>query len=325
MHWVWNPGNPFQLQEFSLMRSRRHPHAFLLLAALACPVWSWAGDVKIDHAWVRATAPGQKVAGAFMAITADRDMELVAGTTPRADHVELHFMRMDGGVMEMRELESIKLPKGETVSLEPGGLHAMLIGLTSQVVAGEKVPMTLTFRDIQGKQENIGITQDAVSPRLRPLRRCGNLPHCRDTSRTLHSSRIETNKFPECFFRAGTDCPGGAAAATAYSPASGQGNERRHDEHYEHGSRPFGPGADRSCVIAVGVCGRGLAPYAHVAGKSGTGRRVPTGKTHAGDRGHHRRTGPDLARPGRKPDAPGFAFGRRRPTFFCPGRRQRRI
>ncbi|ODU99133.1 MAG: hypothetical protein ABT23_14345, partial [Thiobacillus sp. SCN 63-57] len=117
------------------------------------------------HAWVRATAPGQKVAGAFMEITADRDMELVAGTTPRADHVELHFMRMDDGVMEMRELESIKLPKGETVSLKPGGLHAMLIGLTSQVVAGEKVPMTLTFRDSQGKQENVGITLDTASPR----------------------------------------------------------------------------------------------------------------------------------------------------------------
>lgn len=146
------------------MRSRRHLRVFLLLAALACPVWSWAGDVKIDHAWVRATAPGQKVAGAFMEITADRDMELVAGTTPRANHVELHFMRMDGGVMEMRELESIKLPKGKAVSLEPGGLHAMLIGLTSQVVTGEKVPMTLTFRDSQGKQENIGITLDAISP-----------------------------------------------------------------------------------------------------------------------------------------------------------------
>jgi len=147
------------------MRSRRHPHAILLLAAVASRVWSWAGDVKIDHAWVRATATGQKVAGAFMEITADRDMELVAGTTPRADHVELHFMRMDDGVMEMRELESIKLPKGETVSLKPGGLHAMLIGLTSQVVAGEKVPMTLTFRDSQGKQENVGITLDTASPR----------------------------------------------------------------------------------------------------------------------------------------------------------------
>lgn len=147
------------------MRTCHHSHVFLLLAALAYPVWSCAGNVKIDNAWVRATAPGQKVAGVYMEITADRDMELVAGTTPRADHVELHLMRMDGGLMEMRELESIKLPKGKTVSLEPGGLHVMLIGLTSQIVAGEEVPVTLTFRDNQGKQENIGITLDAVSPR----------------------------------------------------------------------------------------------------------------------------------------------------------------
>lgn len=147
------------------MHTCRRPGVFLLLAALACPVWTWAGDVKIDNAWVRATAPGQKVAGAFMEITADQDMELVAGTSPRAAHFELHFMRMDGGVMEMRKLESIKLPKGKTVSLEPGGLHAMLIGLTSQIVAGEKVPVTLTFRDSQGEQKNIGITLDAASLR----------------------------------------------------------------------------------------------------------------------------------------------------------------
>lgn len=147
------------------MRTRHHPRIFLLLAALACPALSSAGDVEIANAWVRATAPGQKVAGAFMEITADRDMELIAGTTSRAAHVELHFMRMDGGVMEMRELESIKLPKGKMVSLEPGGLHAMLIGLTSQIEAGDKVPMTLTFRDSQGEQENISITLDAVLPR----------------------------------------------------------------------------------------------------------------------------------------------------------------
>jgi copper(I)-binding protein len=125
---------------------------------------SWASDVKIDNAWVRATAPGQNVAGAFMEITADRDMELVAGTTPRADHVELHLMRMDGGVMEMRELDSIKLPKGKTVSLTPGGLHVMLIGLTSQIQAGEKVSVTLAFRDKLGEQENVSIALDAVSP-----------------------------------------------------------------------------------------------------------------------------------------------------------------
>ncbi len=145
------------------MRTRNHSCVSLFLAALVFPVLSWASDVKIDNARVPATAPGQNVASAFMEITADRDMELVAGTTPRADHVELHFMRMDGGVMEMRELESIKLPKGKTVSLDPGGLHAMLIGLTSQIQVGEKVPMTLTFRDSRGEQETISITLDAVS------------------------------------------------------------------------------------------------------------------------------------------------------------------
>ncbi len=146
------------------MRTRNSSCVSLFLAALVFPLMSWADDVKIDHAWVRATAPGQNVAGAFMEITADRDMELVAGSTPRADHVELHFMRMDGGMMEMRELESIALPKGKTVSLEPGGLHAMLIGLVSQIKTGDKVPMTLTFRDGKGKQENISITLDAIAP-----------------------------------------------------------------------------------------------------------------------------------------------------------------
>jgi copper(I)-binding protein len=146
------------------MRTRNPSCVSLFLAALVFPLMSWAGDVKIDHAWIRATAPGQNVAGAFMKITADRDMELVAGTTPRADHVELHSMRMDNGMMEMRELESIKLPKGKTVSLELGGMHAMLIGLTSQIKVGDKVPMTLTFRGGKGKQENISITLDVIAP-----------------------------------------------------------------------------------------------------------------------------------------------------------------
>jgi copper(I)-binding protein len=147
------------------MHTHLHSRIVLLLAALACSTWSWACDVKIDHAWVRATAPGQNVAGAFMQITAAEDMELMAAATPRADHVELHVMRMNDGMMEMRELESIKLPQGKTVSLEPGGLHAMLIGLTSQIEAGDKIPMTLTFKNSRGEQKSMGITLDAMTPR----------------------------------------------------------------------------------------------------------------------------------------------------------------
>ncbi len=120
---------------------------------------------QVENAWARPTVPGQQVAGAFMDITAERDLELVAGATPVAAAVELHFMRMDGERMEMRELQSIRLPAGKTVSLEPGGLHAMLIGLTSQIEAGDRIPMTLTFKNSQGEQGSIDITLDAISPR----------------------------------------------------------------------------------------------------------------------------------------------------------------
>lgn len=114
--------------------------------------------VKVENAWTRATAPGQNVAGAFMDITADADMALVAGASPVAKVVELHFMRMDGGMMEMRELKKIDLPKGERVSLEPGGMHVMLIGLKARIKPGDKVPLTLTVKDAKGARTKLPVT-----------------------------------------------------------------------------------------------------------------------------------------------------------------------
>lgn len=147
------------------MRTQTYSRVVLLLATLIFPVISQADDIKIENAWVRSTAPGQKVAGAFMDITAHKDMELISGATPVAELVELHYMRMDGGMMEMRELESIKLPKDKTVSLKPGGLHAMLIGLKKQIKPGDRVPVTLTFKDGDGKEESMSITVEAFSHR----------------------------------------------------------------------------------------------------------------------------------------------------------------
>ena len=135
----------------------------LLIAALAFSCPALAGGVKVDHAWVRSTLPGQKVAGGFMDIAADQDMELVGATTPVAQSVELHFMRMAGGEMEMRELKSIPLPKGKTVSLEPGGLHAMLIGIKAPIKAGDKVPMSLTFNDSKGNKTHMDISMRVIA------------------------------------------------------------------------------------------------------------------------------------------------------------------
>ena len=134
-----------------------------LLLGLTLAIPALADSVKIENAWVRVTAPGQKVAGGFMDLTADADMTLIGGSSPVSREFELHFMRMQDGVMEMRQMQEIKLPKGKTVSLEPGDLHVMFIGLKSQIKPGQKVPMTLIVKDADGKQQKLAVQAEARS------------------------------------------------------------------------------------------------------------------------------------------------------------------
>lgn len=133
----------------------------LLLAALSFSALAQAAEVKVEGAWVRPAVPGQKVVGAFMTLTADADMTLVKAASPVARVVELHFMRMADGMMEMRELEQIELPKGTPVSLEPGGMHVMLIGLKAPIKVGDKVLLTLTLKDAKGGGKTLPVILQA--------------------------------------------------------------------------------------------------------------------------------------------------------------------
>jgi len=124
-----------------------------------------ADTVKVENAWVRATAPGQKVAAGFMELTADADMTLIGGSSPISQRFELHFMRMQDGVMEMRQMQEIKLPKGKTVSLEPGDLHVMFIDLKSRIKPGQIVPITLIVKSADGKEQQLVVRAEAFKPR----------------------------------------------------------------------------------------------------------------------------------------------------------------
>ena len=52
---------------------------------------------------------------------------------------------MGDGAMTMQEVESIPLPAGETVKLEPGGYHIMLLDLAEPLEEGMEFELTLTF------------------------------------------------------------------------------------------------------------------------------------------------------------------------------------
>ena len=81
------------------------------------------GDIHIGHPYARAMLPGAKVGGGYLKIdnggAADR---LVSVRSDRATSVQLHEMKMDGGIMIMGELkDGITIPANTTVELMPGG------------------------------------------------------------------------------------------------------------------------------------------------------------------------------------------------------------
>lgn len=135
------------------MSIRSLPALLAVAAALAVGAPAQAhqydvGSLHIAHPHARATVPGQPTGAAYLKIEnrGSAPDRLLSASTPAAQSVEIHSMRMDGDVMKMREASSLDLPPQSTVALEPGAdYHLMLQGLKAPLKAGDKFPMTLQF------------------------------------------------------------------------------------------------------------------------------------------------------------------------------------
>ncbi len=121
--------------------------ALTLAAAPALAKEFKAGDITIDKPWARATPKGADVGAGYLVIhnngaAPDR---LTGGSADFAA-VEIHQMKMEGGVMKMEELkEGLNIPAHGSVGLAPSGYHVMFTHLTKPLAKGETVKATLTF------------------------------------------------------------------------------------------------------------------------------------------------------------------------------------
>lgn len=129
----------------------------LVLAASLAAVFPAAAQVAVSDAWVRGTVAGQKATGAFMQLKSPTDTALVEASSPLAKFVEIHEMKMDGGVMRMNAVDRVPLPAGKSVELKPGSYHVMLFDLQQPLKGGDVVPLTLTFADQAGKKSTVEV------------------------------------------------------------------------------------------------------------------------------------------------------------------------
>jgi copper(I)-binding protein len=108
-----------------------------------------AKSIEISKAWVRMSFGRAVNSAGFMSIknTSSQDDMLIGVSSAISKRTELHTHIRDGQIMRMRRVEGgIKIPKGSTTQLKPGGFHIMFIGLHKALKKGDAFPLTLSFK-----------------------------------------------------------------------------------------------------------------------------------------------------------------------------------
>lgn len=130
----------------------------LLVIAVAIAAWIWwpqrgadvgfrLGDMTVTAPWARATPGAIKIGAAYLTLTnrgaaPDR---LIGVRSEVAERVELHTNLSTDGMMQMRPLDSVVLPPGQSVRFEPSGLHLMLVNLKAPLQDGSEFPLQVIF------------------------------------------------------------------------------------------------------------------------------------------------------------------------------------
>jgi copper(I)-binding protein len=105
-----------------------------------------AGTIEIRHPHIPATASAT-AAGYLALVNTGTEADTLLGVAAGfAKSAMLHESSVDAsGIARMTHREALTIGPGETVTLEPGALHVMFMGLSAPLAEGAMVPATLTF------------------------------------------------------------------------------------------------------------------------------------------------------------------------------------
>lgn len=110
---------------------------------------AFAEQVEVDDCLIQEVLPGKHMTGAFVTFDnqTDHDVVLEAAAVPSiSEHVELHEMKHQDGVMKMQEIEQFTLPPGKT-AFKKGGYHVMITKIADLPEVGSEHEITFTFAD----------------------------------------------------------------------------------------------------------------------------------------------------------------------------------
>lgn len=124
---------------------------FLVLFSVLLISCSVQDEIAVDNAWIPEAPPSVSAQAGYLDIANhfSNTMVLSGAESPFFDHIVLHKTVVDKETDFARMIEqpSISIKAGQTLKLEPGGYHLMLITPRQGMSSGALVPITLLFEN----------------------------------------------------------------------------------------------------------------------------------------------------------------------------------
>jgi copper(I)-binding protein len=127
----------------------RVTHRKLALVFLFFSNLAVAEGLEFNQGWSREIVPGAKSAaiyGRFINL-GGKDLSVQHITSEVAGMLMIHRSILEDGMMKMRHVEQLVVRPGETIVLEPGGLHIMLSGLNKGLLENDTFNIKITTND----------------------------------------------------------------------------------------------------------------------------------------------------------------------------------
>ena len=125
-----------------------------LVAACSKTIPDGASVLEVSDAYIVKPAEGRDMSSGGMVITVrGSDEALTAVSADIAESVEIHTMKMVGGMMRMRQVDSLPVTQASPLVLERGANHLMFFGVDPNVAIGDEVDLVLTFSNGQGREQ----------------------------------------------------------------------------------------------------------------------------------------------------------------------------
>lgn len=123
--------------------------AAALALALPLPALSHdyrAGTLSIAHPTTPGAPPTAHTAAGYLSLTNEGDeADFLVAVESHLPSASVHRSEVVDGIATMSPVDRVEIPAGETVTLEPGGLHVMFMGLDAPLAAEGGLSATLVF------------------------------------------------------------------------------------------------------------------------------------------------------------------------------------